>query len=235
MDNDVGDSRSIYLSDVEGVLSTTRSVRRRLDLERGVERDVIASCVELARQAPIGENRECARFLVVDDVEKRRLIAEVYRESVEEFVLKPLRERATAQPTSNISPHGGGQMKHVMDSAQYLFMHLNEVPVHVLVGTEARPPAASTGVDASIFYGSVYPAIWSFQLALRSRGLGSSITCVHLHYADRLVDALEIPANFTQIALLPVAYTKGLDFKPAVRRLEQDRVLRWNTFAPDVT
>jgi nitroreductase len=101
--------------------------------------------------------------------------------------------------------------------------------VLVLAGSVDRAPREPLGAFASGFYGSVYPAVWSLQLALRARGLGSSLTCIHLHYEDDLARLLSLPDTFRQVALLPVAYTLGLDFKPAPR-LPLEDVLHWNTW-----
>lgn len=209
---------------VDEVLSTTRAVRRRLDLERPVPIDVVERCVEMARQAPIAGNVEVCRFVAIDEPNLRAGVAAVYVRAAEDYVYKRNRQTRTGAPAA--------AMERVLRSAKHLRDHLHEVPMLVLVGTIARPPKAGTGAVASGYYGSVYPTIWSFQLALRSRGLGSSLTCIHLHYAEDVATLLELPENFTQVALLPVAYTLGTDFRPANRPLALERVLhrnRWET------
>jgi nitroreductase len=109
-----------------------------------------------------------------------------------------------------------GQTKRVYDSALYLADHLHEVPVHVIPCLVGRVDGESNGRMAG-FYGSIIPAAWSFMLALRSRGLGSAWTTLHLSKEREAAGLLGIPADVTQVALLPVAYTVGTDFKPAVR------------------
>ncbi len=216
-------STAAVISDVDEVLRTTRAVRRRIDLTRDVEPEVLADCVELARQAPIAENAEVCRFVVVRDAERRRAVAEVYRQAVQDFVLEPLRRRGM-----EFGAPGDSQLARVMASAAWLNDRLDQVPVQILAGSSARAPREGTGAYASGFYGSVYPAVWSLQLALRSRGLGSSLTCIHLYYAERVRDILDLPERFTQVALLPVGYTVGLDFRPARRELPREQVLFWD-------
>ncbi len=216
------------IADVDEVLGTTRAVRRRLDLEREVPLDVIEQCVELARQAPIAKNVEQCRFVAVRDRELRAGLAALYRRAGSEIVLPQMAAAArkaggAAKPTA--------QQRRNMASAMHLTEQLDAVPLLVLAGTVAPPPDEIVGPDASEFYGSVLPTIWSFQLALRSRGLGSSLTSMHLHFADEVAALLDLPDDFTQVALLPVAYTRGTDFRPAERALPLDAVLhvdRWS-------
>ncbi len=219
------------IGDVDDVLTTTRAVRKRLDLDRPVGREVIDTCVEIARQAPIAENRDVCRFVVVQDAELRRGVAEVYRLALEDFVFAPMRAKAAARAAEgNDAPARtpDPQMARVMVSGAFLAERLQDVPALILVGSVDRAPKQAVGAWASGFYGSIYPTVWSLQLALRSRGLGSSLTCIHLHHAQLVADLLGLPETFTQVALLPVAYTQGLDFKPAARKLSQDDVLFWD-------
>ncbi|MBF6619074.1 MAG: nitroreductase family protein [Patulibacter sp.] len=216
------------IADVDDVLSTTRAVRRRLDLDRRVPDDVIEQCVELARQAPIAKNVEQCRFVAVRDPELRAGLAALYRRAGNEIVLPRMAAAAreagkAAKPTA--------QQRRNMASAMHLTEQLDAVPLLVLAGTIAPPPDEVVGPDASEFYGSVLPTVWSFQLALRSRGLGSSLTSMHLHFADEVAALLDLPDAFTQIALLPVAYTVGTDFRPAERTLPLDAVLHFDRWA----
>ena len=219
---------AVVVADVDEVLTTTRAVRRRLDLERPVPRPLIETCIDIARQAPIAENAEHSRFVVVDDAELRAEMAAVYRRAVEQFVLAPMRRRseerkARGEPSRELPP----AMQRIMASAYHLMEHLHEVPVLVLAGSDDGPPREPLGAHASGFWGSVYPAVWSLQLALRSRGLGSSLTCIHLHLAEEMAAVLSLPEGFHQVALLPVAYSRGLDFQPA-SRLPREEVIHWN-------
>jgi nitroreductase len=216
------------VTDVDEVLTTTRAVRRRLDLGRPVARELIEECIGIAQQAPIAENAEVCRFVVVDDAAMRAEMAEVYRQAVQQFVIEPLQRRseerkARGEPSREMP----ARMQRIMASAYHLVEHLHEVPVLVLAGSVDRAPREPLDAHASGFWGSVYPTVWSLQLALRSRGLGSSLTCIHLHLADEMAKVLSLPESFHQAALLPVAYTIGLDFKPAPR-LPREEVVHWN-------
>ena len=194
------------LASVDHVLTTTRSVRRRLDLERPVEPEVIEECLRLAIQAPTGGNSQGWRWIVVTDAELRMQLAELYRDISTPYLAAGL---DAGEPSE--------QQRRVVDSAKYLADILHEVPVHVipcLYGElEGVPGWAAAGA-----YGSILPAVWSFQLALRSRGLGSAYTTLHLAYEQEAAAVLGIPDTVTQAGLIPVAYTKGDDFKPAQRR-----------------
>jgi nitroreductase len=207
---------SIDLASVDHVLTTTRSVRRRLDLSRPVEPEVIEECLRLAIQAPTGGNSQGWRWIVVTDAELRLRLAELYRDIATPYLAAGLDQGG---PPS-------AQQQRVVDSAKYLADVLHEVPVHVipcLYGElEGVPNWAAAGA-----YGSILPAVWSFQLALRSRGLGSVLTTLHLPHADRAAELLGIPAGVTQCALVPVAYFTGDDFKPAARR-PMEEVTYWN-------
>ena len=203
------------LQDFDHVLTTTRAVRKRLDLERPVEPAVISECIELAAQAPIGSNIHSWRFLVVTDPELRAAIGDYYRRGASEYLAAG---RAMATTPAQV---------RVSDSSTYLMENFHRVPVHVLALMKGRPPAGDQALAG--YYGSVMPAIWSFALALRSRGLGSAWTTLHLAYEREVAELLGIPANVTQVALLPVAYTIGQDFKPAARP-PMERLASWNRY-----
>ncbi len=191
------------------LLSTTRAVRKRLDLTREVPRDVILDCIRLSQQAPTGSNSQGWRWMVVTDPDKRRALAEMYRKSGADYLASG-RDRAQES--------GQEQTARVLDSAVYLAEHLHEVPVHVIPCLKGRLPAGTPDGMVAGFYGSIFPAVWSFQLALRSRGLGSVLTTMHLSAEAEAAKLLGIPDNVTQCGLLPVAYTVGDDFKPVTRR-----------------
>jgi len=198
------------------LLATTRSVRKRLDLERPVERAVVLDCLRLAIQAPTASNTQRWRWLVVTDPTKRAGLADLYRQAGGEY----LREKAA----SGIE----GQTKRVYDSAVYLADHLQEVPVHVIPCILGRVDGVANNQGAG-FYGSIIPAAWSFMLALRSRGLGAAWTTLHLHKEKEAAKLLGIPDDVTQVALLPVAYTIGIDFKPAARP-PVEMITYWDTW-----
>jgi nitroreductase len=202
------------LAQTDRLLSTTRAVRKRLDLERPVEREVILDCLRLSQQAPTGSNSQTWRWVVVTDPEKRAALADMYRRGGAGY-LNSARD--------NLAP-GQEQTGRVLDSALWLAEHMAEVPVLVLPCVQGRPPEGAPGIMWAGLMGSIFPAVWSFQLALRSRGLGSVITSLHLFFEKESAELLEIPDDVMQVALLPVAYTKGTDFKPARRPPVEDIV-----------
>ncbi len=202
------------LSTVEKLLTTTRSVRRRLDLSRSVEPEIIERCLELAIQAPTGSNRQTYHFLVITDADKRAALANLYCKSFYE-VWTP--ERKTAAERAD-APN--------LASYFYLAEHLHEVPVHIIPCISGRLVGAELFLQAT-GYGGILPTTWSLMLALRAHGLGAAWTTVHLKYAAEAAALLEIPDAITQVALLPVAYYLGDDFKPAKRVPARERTY-WN-------
>ncbi len=205
------------------LLSTTRAVRKRLDLTRSVPRRIIEQCLELAVQAPTGSNSQNWRWIVVDDADQRRALADLYRRGGEPYL-----NSAGAQARAA----GHAQTARVFSSALYLMEHLHEVPVHVIPCLVGRPAGASASDEAGVnrlsgFFASIYPAVWSFQLALRARGLGSCLTTLHLQFEKQAAELLGIPDDVVQTALLPVAYTLGTDFQPAARP-PVAKITHWN-------
>lgn len=197
---------------IDHLLSTTRAVRRRLDLDRSVEPGLILDCIRLAQQAPTASNSQNWHWVVVTDPDKRAGLAGIYRDASASYFASPV----AADP----------QTERVRASALYLRDNLHRVPVHVIPCIRGRldrlTPAQLPG-----FFGSILPATWSFMLALRARGLGSAWTTLHLLQAGRAAELLGIPDDYTQVALLPVAYTLGTDFKPA-RRPPVETIVHWN-------
>ena len=192
------------IATVDELLSTTRSVRKRLDLTRPVDRDVILECIRLAMQAPTGSNAQDWRWLVITDVDKRAAIAEIYRSIGSEYL---------AYAADNTSDE---QTRRVYASAMSLTETLARVPVHVIPCLDRRFDGANLLLAATA-WASIIPAGWSFLLALRSRGLGSVWTTMHLAKEREVAELLGIPDHVTQAALFPVAYTIGTDFRPAAR------------------
>jgi nitroreductase len=182
------------------LLSTTRAVRKRLDLDREVPREVILDCLRLAQQAPTGSNAQGWRFVVVTDAAKRARLAQLYREVGTEYL-------------SNVGEMDE-QLTRVRRSSRYLLEAIDRVPVLVIpcILGRAKDAKAARGLFASIM-----PAVWSFMLALRSRGLGSVWTTFTLAREQEVAELLGIPDDVTQVAMIPVAYTIGTDFKPAAR------------------
>ena len=209
------------LSTVDHLLTSTRTVRRRLDLDRPVDRAVILECLQLAVQAPTGSNLQNWRWVVVTDESLRAKVGDVYKRAIGPY---------NAFWDQSID-RGNKSLRKVVDSSLLLEDILPRVPVHVIpcalgtpgqtqefleglgYGGDSLPNVASSG-----FYGSLWPAVWSFMLALRSRGLGSALTTMHLALEREMGELLGIPDTVTQIGLIPVAHFTGKDFKPAKRR-----------------
>ena len=205
------------LATTDALLSTTRAVRKRLDLERPVPREVLLECVALSQQAPTGSNTQGWQWLFVEDPAKRAALAELYRSAGGDY----LKAGAAAAPP--------GQTGRVLNSALWLAENLQHVPVLAIPCLEGKfgadaPPAMIAGQ-----YASIYPAVWSFQLALRARGLGSTLTTLHLLKEREAAEVLGLPDTVLQAALLPVAYTKGTDFKRA-ERPGADTITHWDVW-----
>ena len=209
---------------IDHVLTTTRAVRRRLDLDRPVPLDVVHECLEIGLQAPTGFNLQNWRWLVITDADTRAAIAETFRR-----IELPFLDAMEADvPADDVDS------QKVAASSRYLAEHLEQVPVHVIpcvVGGihEDHELFASLGYDtdltnmaASASYGGIWPAAWSFMLALRSRGLGSSLTMIHLGAEPEVARLLDIPDGISQAGLIPVAYFRGEDFRPGPRRPLED-------------
>ena len=209
------------------LLTTTRSVRKRLDLTRPVEREVLEQCLRLAQQAPSGSNRQGWHFVVVTDAGKRAALADLWRRGAERYLAQP---SAVGSEASGDAEHDA-QMERIRASVGHLVEHLHEVPVHVIPCIEGRTDQQPLpSVAQSSTWGSIAPATWSFMLALRSRGLGSVWTSFHLFFEEEAAAVLGVPyEQVMQTALLPVAYTIGSDFKPAPRR-PLETMVHWDTW-----
>ena len=192
------------LAQVDALLSTTRAVRKRLDFDREVPDDVLLECLQLAVQAPTGSNRQNWRWMVIRDAAKKAALAEIYNRAGGEYL------KSAAADTDSSTQTG-----RVLDSATFLAQNLARVPVMVIPLIIGRVEGNTN--SAAGLMGSILPAMWSFQLALRSRGLGSCLTTIHLGLEDEAAELLGIPPHMSQAGLLPVGYTKGTDFKPAAR------------------
>jgi nitroreductase len=197
------------------LLSTTRAVRKRLDLSRPVEREVLEECFALAQQAPTASYSQSWHFVVVTDDDKRAAVGELWRQ-----VAYPYLERGGERT---------GQLRRIGDAVVHLAEHIHEVPVHVIPCVQGRFEGKSNALVASM-YGSIIPAAWSFMLAARSRGLGTVWTTFHLMHEREVAEILGIPYDeVTQVSLIPVAYTIGTDFKPG-RRKPLDSMIHWNSW-----
>lgn len=208
------------------LLSTTRSVRKRLDFTRPVEPEVIRDCLALALQAPTGGNRQTWQFVVVTDEAKRAALADIYRHGWDVY-LKMQAAQIQAAGGLNLSPERAETLGRIRDSSQYLADHMHEVPAMLIPCIRGRTDTSPV-VEQSGQWGSILPAAWSFMLAARSRGLGSSWTTVHLFFEQDAATLLGIPYDkVMQTALIPLAYTKGTEFAPGPRE-PLEKVLHWD-------
>ena len=205
------------------LLTTTRSVRKRLDLTREVEPQVIQDCIDIAMQAPTGTNAQNWAFVVITDPAKKKFIADAYRNGGEMMAgsgypppLEP------GDPREHVMPK-------VMESAGYLGEILEQVPVFVIACVRGRVESVPMVIAQASTYGSILPAAWSFMLALRSRGLGTAWTTIHLFQEKPISELLGIPDDWTQTVLFPVAYYTGDYFKPA-HRLPSDTMTHWDSW-----
>ncbi len=212
----------------DDVLSTTRAVRKRLDFDRPVEDEVLRECLELAVQAPSGSNAQGWHFVLVTDDDKKRALGELYRQAFD--IYEGLEGINAATVYQGDDEARQAQQERVMGSARYLAERMGEVPAMLVPCVHGRLDD-QPNVSAAASYGSILPATWSFMLAARERGLGTSWTTLHLMFEQQAAEVLGIPfAEVTQVALVSVGYTKGTDFAPA-RREPVDTVTSWNTWS----
>ncbi|MFZ0214408.1 MAG: nitroreductase family protein [Candidatus Dormiibacterota bacterium] len=206
--------------DPDDLLTTTRSVRKRLDLTRPVPRELLLECVDVATQAPTGSNQQDYQFVLLSEPGPKEAIAELYRRAGDAYFQLP-------KPTYTSGDPRALAQGRVSDSARYLRDHLHEVPWLVIPLIHRRlAPDASTARQASL-WGSILPAFWSFMLAARARGLGTVLTTFHLAYEREAADVLGIPADeYTQAGLTPVAFYTGETFTPAAR-IPLEQVVHW--------
>ncbi|GAA1589999.1 nitroreductase family protein [Kribbella sancticallisti] len=202
------------------LLTTTRTVRKRLDLERPVPAELVRECIEIALQAPSGSNRQMWHWLVITDEEKRAAIGEYYRRSVAAY----LESSGAAGRLYADDPERAPIQQRVGSSVAYLGERMGQVPVLVIPCLQTRSLPA--GNQAGL-WGSILPAAWSYCLAARARGLGTAWTTLHLTYEKEIDELLGIPADTHQSVLLPTAYFTGDTFKPAARQ-PVDEVLHLN-------
>jgi nitroreductase len=206
------------------LLTTTRSVRKRLDLDRPVEREVLVECLEIATQAPTGSNAQGWHWVIVTDQQKKDALGEIYRKAWAPYV-----EMGQAQMDSIEDPGQRRTQERVVDSAGYLAENLHRVPVLVIPCLWGRYDGMPGFATASM-WGSLFPAAWSFMLAARERGLGTCWTSLHLMFEQEAAEVLGIPyEKVSQGLLIPVAYTKGTDFKPGPRR-DLDAIAHWDAW-----
>ncbi|MFN3258281.1 MAG: nitroreductase family protein [Ilumatobacter sp.] len=206
----------------DDVLTTTRSVRKRLDLTREVPRQVLIDCIDIAHQSPTGSNSQRWRWVIVEDAAKRAKLAEIYKRNFDAYaggnVFEP-----------------GSQQARVHESAVHLAENLQHVPVHVIPVLADKMDVGTPSSRQASRWGGILPAVWSFMLALRERGLGSAWTTLHLQEEELAAELLGIPFDtHSQAGLFPVAYTIGTDFKPA-KRPPAETFIKWNEWSDEPT
>ncbi|WP_245722051.1 nitroreductase family protein [Nocardia crassostreae] len=205
------------------VLSTTRAARKRLDLTRPVPRRLIEECVDLATQAPTGRNRQRWHFLVVTEKAQRAAVADIYRRALQLAEGTPL----TARDVYRMNAHGS--WPKIAEGLGYLYDNINRVPAIVVPAVEGRTDNVRVPEQAGT-WGSILPAVWSFMLAARARGLGTVWTTAQAPLERELAEVLRVPYDRVMLAaLIPLAYTVGADFRPA-QRIPREDVLHWNAW-----
>ncbi|MGN9841338.1 nitroreductase family protein [Nonomuraea sp. H19] len=204
------------------LLSTTRAVRKRLDFTRPVPRELIEECVDLAVQAPTGRNRQRWHFLVVTEPQQRRAVADIFLRALPLASGQPLTERDAWRMN-----YHSGSTERVFDGLRHLADNIHRVPAFVIPGVEGRTDHAPVAVQAGA-WGSILPAVWSFMLAARARGLGTVWTTAQGPLERELAQVLGLPHEEVMLAaFIPLAFTIGTDFKPAPR-IPRKEVLHWD-------
>ena len=200
------------------LLSTTRAVRKRLDFDRPLSMDVVKECMELAVQAPTGSNSQSWQFVFVTASEKREKIGELYRQAFSLYKEMPMAIHKLHSESGDRDLTDSQERS--ASSADYLGENMGKVPVMMIPCIAGRTDNAESNnvLAQSALFGSIIPAAWSFMLAARARGIGTAWTTLHLMHEREIAELIGIPYDeFMQIALIPLAYTKGTSFKPAYR------------------
>lgn len=209
--------------DPDQLLTTTRAVRKRLDLQRPVERSLVEECLTIAMQAPSGSNRQAWQWLLIDDPKIKSALADLYREVFDDYSKAPA---SAAYPDGDVRAE---RRDAVTSSAVHLRDHFHEVPILLVPFQEGRRDGVPSGEQAG-FWGSIVPAVWSFMLALRARGLGSAWTTMTCRREPQVAELLGVDhERYTQVGMFPVAYTIGTDFKQA-SRVGAESTIHWNAF-----
>lgn len=200
-------------SSIDYVLSTTRSVRRRLDVSRTVPRELLLECLALAQQAPSASNTEPFHFVIVTDDSRRAFLGALFRKGLELY-----KQRPDSLYIEHVrDPAESARRRRIIASLEHLARNIDSVPVHIIPCVEGLTDSSDRAQVAALM-ASVIPAAWSFMLAARSRGIGTCWSTLHLPFATQASSVLNIPSDVTQVALIATAYSIGRDFRPAYRR-----------------
>lgn len=208
------------LTQTDKLLSTTRAVRKRLDLTKPVPRDLVLDCVRLATQAPAGGNYQRWRWLIVDAPEQKAIVADAYKRGYAPYIesQKAATGAKVDQPETTVD--------RIISSSDHLANIVGEVPVLAIPCAVGEPEDVSVQGSAG-WWGSLLPAVWSYMLAARSRGLGTVYTTLHLNHAEEVGEALGIPAHVNQLAMIPTAFYTGETFRPG-DRMPAEKITYWN-------
>jgi nitroreductase len=206
------------------LLTTTRTVRKRLDFDRPVPRQLIEECIDIALQAPTGSVKQNWQWIAVSDPDTKQALAEIYRDSYRHSAGGRVRTTLDYPPGDARSV----RLAKVLESSEYLVENMARVPWLVIAAGTGRVLGNPTVPEQSRFWGSVLPAMWSFMLAARARGLGCAWTTEHLKQEEKVADLLGIPfPEVTQCGMFPVAYSIGTEFRPAAR-IPAAEVTHWD-------
>ncbi|MGI5207564.1 nitroreductase family protein [Spirillospora sp. CA-108201] len=194
------------------LLTTTRTVRRRLDLDRPVPPELVRECLEIALQTPSGSNRQGWQWVVVTDPGTRAAIGEHYRHAFAAYA----RAGGAGGAQYEGDPERAEVQRRVGESAAYLADRMGDVPVLVIPCLRVPGGRLPEGNQAGL-WGSLLPAVWNYALAARARGLGTAWTSLHLTREREVAELLGLPEDVRQGALIPTAYYTGDTFRPAPR------------------
>ena len=209
------------------LLSTTRAVRKRLDFDKPVPDDLIRECVAMAQQSPSGSNNPSMSFMIIKDAKKRKAVGEVYNRCFEQYKTWDGRYIGSIEKAT---PEENAQQQRSASSADFLAPRMGDAPVLVIGCNKGVRSDGQNGMVGASLMGNILPAMWSFMLAARARGLGTAWTTLHLLEEQAVADILGIPFDTVQqVCLSPLASTKGTDFKVA-ERPSPDTVIHWDTW-----
>ncbi len=204
--------------DSDALLTTTRAVRKRLDFDRPVSRELIEECLQIAFQAPNGGNMNSWRWIVLDDRDLIAKAAAIYNGGLDDYV-----ESFDESGYPGAAVPGADKID---SSVSHLRENFHRCPAVLLPLFMGRTEDLNVMLQASM-WGSIIQSVWSFMLALRARGLGSAWTTGHLCREKEMAELLDIPPFYTQVGLFPIAYTIGTDFKRGYRKPAEE-VIGWN-------
>jgi nitroreductase len=209
------------------LLSTTRAVRKRLDFDRHVDDALIRECVELAMQSPSGSNNMTMQFVVVRDPDKRKALGEIYRQC---YSIYQTMDGVYIGSIDKGDADANAQQQRAANSADFLGDRMGDAPAIIIPCTAGMRTDGLPGMAVASLMANIAPAMWSFMLAARARGLGTCWTTVHLMMEQQAADVLGIPFDTVQqICMSPLAHTMGTDFKPA-KRPPADSIIHWDAW-----